>query len=154
MRSGRRWPRRAEAARDTRILALFERDPDRFDGFSVRLGDMLLDFSKTAIDAQALTLLIQLAEARGVPERRDLMFTGAKINTTEDRAVLHVALRNRSGKPILVDGRDVMPEVDGVLDRMARLRRRRALGRDRGHRRRQVHRRRQHRHRRLATSGR
>ena len=80
---------------------------------------MLLDFSKTALDARALTLLIELAEARGVPERRDLMFTGAKINTTEDRAVLHMALRNRSGKPILVDGKDVMPEVDGVLDRMA-----------------------------------
>ena len=54
-----------------------------------------------------------------MPERRDLMFTGAKINVTEDRAVLHIALRNRSGKPILVDGQDVMPEVDGVLDRMA-----------------------------------
>ena len=74
---------------------------------------------RPAIDARALTLLIELAAARGVPERRDLMFTGAKINTTEDRAVLHVALRNRSGKPILVDGKDVMPEVDGVLDRMA-----------------------------------
>ncbi len=80
---------------------------------------MLLDFSKTAIDARSLTLLIELAAARGVPERRDLMFTGARINTTENRPVLHIALRNRSGKPILVDGRDVMPEVDGVLDRMA-----------------------------------
>ena len=109
---------------------------------------MLLDFSKTSIDAHALTLLIELAEARGVPERRDAMFTGAPINVTEDRAVLHTALRNRSGKPVLVDGRDVMPEVDGVLDRMARLRRRRALRGDRRDRRRQVHRRRQHRHRR------
>ena len=108
-----------EAAEGTRITALFERNPDRFREFSVSLGDMLLDFSKTAIDAHALTLLIQLAEERGVVERRDLMFTGAKINTTENRPVLHVALRNRSGKPILVDGKDVMPEVDGVLDRMA-----------------------------------
>jgi glucose-6-phosphate isomerase len=108
-----------DAARDTPILSRFDADPDRFDAFSVRLGDMLLDFSKTAIDASALAHLLDLAAARGVPERRDLMFTGAKINTTEDRAVLHVALRNRSGKPILVDGRDVMPEVDGVLDRMA-----------------------------------
>ncbi len=108
-----------EAAKDTKITGLFERDPDRFGAFSVSLGDMLLDFSKTSIDAAALELLIQLAEERGVPERRDLMFTGAKINTTEDRAVLHIALRNRSGKPILVDGHDVMPEVDGVLDRMA-----------------------------------
>ena len=141
---GRRRPRAIR-----RILSLFERDPDRFNGFSVRLGDMLLDFSKTAIDARALTLLIELAAARGVPERRDLMFTGAKINTTEDRAVLHVALRNRSGKPILVDGRDVMPEVDGVLDRMAAFADGVRSGRDRGHRRRHVHRRRQHRHRRL-----
>jgi glucose-6-phosphate isomerase len=118
------------AAHGRRILGLFDRDPDRFDAFSVRLGDLLLDFSKTAIDARTLTLLIELAAARGVPERRDLMFTGAKINTTENRAVLHVALRNRSGKPILVDGKDVMPEVDGVdvmpeilevLDRMGRF---------------------------------
>ena len=89
-----------------------------------------------------------------MPERRDLMFTGAKINTTEDRAVLHIALRNRSGKPILVDGQDVMPEVDGVLDRMAAFADGVRSGDDRRHRRRQVHRRRQHRHRRLATSAR
>jgi glucose-6-phosphate isomerase len=116
------WRELAEAgraARDVPLLERFRDDPDRFAAFSVRLGDMLLDFSKTALDARALALLIELAEARGVPERRDLMFTGAKINTTENRAVLHVALRNRSGKPILVDGGDVMPEVDGVLDRMA-----------------------------------
>jgi len=115
------WQALAEAgdgARGRRITALFDRNPDRFAEFSVGLDDMRLDFSKTNLDAQALTLLIQLAEARGVPERRDVMFTGAKINTTEDRAVLHVALRNRSGKPILVDGADVMPEVDGVLHRI------------------------------------
>jgi len=107
-----------EAAKGTRLLSLFERDPDRFNGFSVRLGDMLLDFSKTAIDARALTLLIELAAARGVPERRDLMFTGAKINTTEGRAVLHVALRNRSGKPmrrrILPKGKDNIGKGGGV----------------------------------------
>jgi glucose-6-phosphate isomerase len=109
----------AAAATGQRILGLFDRDPDRFRAFSVGLGDMLLDFSKTSIDAHALSLLIQLAEARGVPERRDAMLTGAPINRTEGRSVLHTALRNRSGKPVLVDGRDVMPEVDGVLDRMA-----------------------------------
>ena len=116
------WRELAEAgtsAREVPILDRFRHDPSRFASFSVRLGDMLLDFSKTALDARSLTLLIELAAARGVPERRDLMFTGAKINVTEDRAVLHIALRNRSGKPILVDGQDVMPEVDGVLDRMA-----------------------------------
>ena len=111
-----------KAARDARIAALFDRDPDRFGGFSVRLGDMLLDFSKTGIDARTLTLLIELAAERGVPERRDLMFAGAQINATENRPVLHVALRNRANTPILVDGKDVMPEVNEVLERMARLR--------------------------------
>ena len=72
----------AAAAKEQRILGLFERDPDRFREFSVRLDDMLLDFSKTSIDAHALTLLIELAQARGVPERRDAMLTGAPINVT------------------------------------------------------------------------
>ncbi len=106
------------AAAATRIASLFDRDPDRFAGFSVRLGDMLLDFSKTGIDARALTLLIELAAERGVTERRDLMFTGARINTTENRPVLHIALRNRANTPILVDGKNVMPEVNEVLERM------------------------------------
>ena len=79
---------------------------------------MLLDFSKTGIDARTLTLLIELAAERGVPERRDLMFTGARINTTENRPVLHIALRNRANTPILVDGKNVMPEVNEVLERM------------------------------------
>lgn len=116
------WRQLEEAGRtaaETTILSRFDADPNRFQAFSARLGDMLLDFSKTALDTEALALLLQLARDRGVAERRDLMFTGAKINVTEDRAVLHVALRNRSGKPILVDGVDVMPEVDGVLSRMA-----------------------------------
>ena len=107
-----------KAAASTRIASLFDRDPDRFAGFSVRLGDMLLDFSKTSLDARALTLLIELAAERGVPERRDLMFTGARINTTENRPVLHIALRNRANTAILVDGKNVMPEVNEVLDRM------------------------------------
>ncbi|HMQ94621.1 glucose-6-phosphate isomerase, partial [Amaricoccus sp.] len=106
------------AARDRRILTLFDHNPDRFREFSVGLGDMLLDFSKTGIDAHALTLLIQLAEASGVPGRRDAMLGGEPINATEGRAVLHTALRNRSDKPVLVDSRDVMPEVRDVLDRM------------------------------------
>jgi hypothetical protein len=90
------------AAGETRILTHFERDPERFALFSVRLGDMLLDFSKTALDARALTLLIELAESRGVPARRDAMFRGEPINVTEGRAVLHTALRNRANTPVLV----------------------------------------------------
>ncbi len=106
-------------AEERRIKVLFDRNPDRFREFSVRLGEMLLDFSKTNIDAHALTLLIQLAEAAGVPARRDAMFRGDPINATEGRAVLHTALRNRSNVPVLVDGKDVMPDVNAVLDRMA-----------------------------------
>lgn len=107
------------SARDRRITTLFERNPDRFREFSATLGDMVLDFSKTNIDAHALTLLIELAEARGVKARRDAMFRGDAINITEGRAVLHTALRNRANTPVMVDGADVMPEVNAVLGRMA-----------------------------------
>lgn len=116
------WTKLAEAgkaAESIRILDRFAENPDRFAEFSVTLGDMTLDFSKTSIDAAALALLVGLAEEKGVPERRDVMFTGGKINVTEGRAVLHTALRNRGGKPVLVDGVDVMPEVIEVLDRMS-----------------------------------
>ncbi|WP_424932359.1 glucose-6-phosphate isomerase [Amaricoccus macauensis] len=104
--------------KDRTILDLFERNPQRFEEFSARLGDMVLDFSKTNIDARALTQLIDLAMASGVEARRDAMFSGEKINTTENRAVLHVALRNRANTPIMVDGADVMPGVNAVLERM------------------------------------
>jgi glucose-6-phosphate isomerase len=104
---------------DRRIEHLFETNPDRFDEFSARLGDMVFDFSKTNIDSRSLTLLIELAEVCGVAARRDAMFSGEKINVTEKRAVLHAALRNRANTPIMVDGNDVMPEVNGVLERMA-----------------------------------
>ena len=107
------------SARDRHITALFERNPDRFREFSVSLGDMTLDFSKTSLDAHALTLLLELAAARGVPVHRDAMFRGEAINVTEGRAVLHTALRNRSNTPVLVDGADVMPGVNEVLGRMA-----------------------------------
>jgi glucose-6-phosphate isomerase len=116
------WPGLEEAGRETegrRITELFERNPARFAEFSARLGDMVLDFSKTNIDAHTLTQLIELAEARGVPARRDAMFAGERINVTEDRAVLHTALRNRSNTPVRVDGADVMPEINAVLDAMS-----------------------------------
>lgn len=70
------------------------------------------------MDAQALQLLFNLARQRKVEQARDAMFSGQKINFTEDRAVLHVALRNRSNRPILVDGKDVMPDVNAVLEHM------------------------------------
>ena len=97
---------------------LFEVDPDRFDRFSLKLGDLLFDYSKNRITAETIKLLLALAEAVEVPRWRDAMFRGERINTTENRPVLHTALRNRSDKPVLVDGVDVMPDVRRVLGQM------------------------------------
>uniref|UniRef100_A0A8D3DCL7 Glucose-6-phosphate isomerase n=1 Tax=Scophthalmus maximus TaxID=52904 RepID=A0A8D3DCL7_SCOMX len=99
---------------------LFDGDQDRFSRFSTTLetddGEILLDYSKNLIDQDVLSML--LVRSRGVEEAREKMFSGEKINFTEGRAVLHVALRNRSNTPITVDGKDVMPEINGVLDKM------------------------------------
>lgn len=81
-------------------------------------GDILLDYSKNRIDCHVMEKLINLAKARNVEEYRDMMFKGSKINFTEDRAVLHIALRNRTNDPIMVDNKDVMPEVNAVLNHM------------------------------------
>jgi len=97
---------------------LFERDPKRFERFSIRLDDLLLDYSKNLIDRDTLKLLVQLARAHQVERMREAMFAGDRINLTEDRAVLHTALRNRSTQPVRVDGEDVMPAVHAVLERM------------------------------------
>jgi glucose-6-phosphate isomerase len=97
---------------------LFRQDPHRFNKFTLRFQDILFDFSKNRITEQTLPLLFDLARQCDVAGMREKMFTGQKINTTEDRAVLHVALRNRSNRPILVDGKDVMPEVNAVLAHM------------------------------------
>ncbi|WP_153768343.1 glucose-6-phosphate isomerase [Labrenzia sp. CE80] len=104
---------------DRSLRTLFAQDPERFTKLSVKHDDLLIDFSKTLLDDTALDLLIELAEASNVAQRRDAMFAGEKINETEDRAVLHTALRNRSGEPVMVDGQDVMPDVFAVLSAMA-----------------------------------
>ncbi len=101
------------------ILDLFAADPARAAGFSVSAGGMLFDYSKTGIDAEARAALIGLAEVSGVAEKRAAMFGGAKINDTEGRAVLHVALRADDEAAITVDGADVMPGVRAVRARMA-----------------------------------
>jgi len=111
--------RQASQLQATSLRALFADDPDRFTAFSARFDDLLLDFSKSKIDGKAFALLLDLAREAGVEERRDTMFAGGKINATENRAVLHTALRNRSDRPVLVDGKDVMPDVTAVLDAMA-----------------------------------
>ncbi|XP_068578653.1 glucose-6-phosphate isomerase-like [Cebidichthys violaceus] len=104
------------------MRSMFESDKDRFSSFSTTLntddGEILLDYSKNLINQEVMDLLLDMAKSRGVEEARDKMFSGEKINFTEGRAVLHVALRNRSNTPIKVDGKDVMPEVNRVLDKM------------------------------------
>jgi len=101
---------------------MFNDDKDRFKQFSKVLltedGELLFDYSKNIISERTMKLLVDLAEACNVEEMRDKMFSGEKINFTENRAVLHIALRNRSNKPILVDGVNVMDEVNEVLDQM------------------------------------
>jgi glucose-6-phosphate isomerase len=106
------------ASEDRRITSLFD-DPDRFKEFSATSNGILLDFSKTNIDGAALTELIKLVCAAGLPERRDAMFRGDKINTTEDRPVLHTALRSAATAPLYVDGVDVRPGISATLTRMA-----------------------------------
>ncbi|UCG15067.1 MAG: glucose-6-phosphate isomerase, partial [Deltaproteobacteria bacterium] len=97
---------------------LFARDRKRFERFSLRLGDILFDYSKNRITEETVSLLVELARQANLAEQIQAMFSGEKINTTEDRAVLHVALRNRSNRPIFVDGKDVMPGVNRVLEKI------------------------------------
>ncbi|MCQ4631407.1 glucose-6-phosphate isomerase [Shinella sp. CPCC 100929] len=102
----------------TDIRAAFAADPERFSRFNAKLGDFLFDYSKCAVNDAVLDGLEALAKNAGVETKRDAMFAGAIINITEERAVLHTALRNRSNTPVLVEGKDVMPDVNGVLDAM------------------------------------
>ena len=107
---------RAAAVQGRRILDLF--DDARADDFAVETATMRFDYAKTNLDAETREMLLALADQAGVMARRDQMFSGAQINETEGRAVLHTALRNLDGGPIAVDGQDVMP---GVLDTLARM---------------------------------
>ena len=97
---------------------MFEQDPQRAERYWLQVGGLTLDYSKNRITDETMALLFELAREAGVPERMQQMFRGEKINTTENRAVLHVALRNRTNSPIVVDGEDVMPKVNHVLQRM------------------------------------
>ncbi len=104
--------------KDTQIKDLFSKDADRFQKYSLKFEDILLDFSKNRLDDKALSLLLQLADECGLKDAISSAYAGDKINVTEDRSVLHVALRNRSNTPILVDGKDVMPQINEVLEQM------------------------------------
>jgi glucose-6-phosphate isomerase len=109
---------------DVHMRDLFASDPQRFDKFSLRLsdrtsgGDILFDYSKNRVRQKTMRLLFDLARQANLADKIEAMFTGQKYNNTENRAVLHIALRNRSNRPILVDGQDVMPGVNAVLDKM------------------------------------
>jgi glucose-6-phosphate isomerase len=112
---------------------LFAADPGRFERFSLQVGGLLLDYSKNRIIDETLDLLTQLAVEADVAGWRERMFSGDKINHTEHRAVLHVALRNRSNQPVMVDGADVMPKVNAVIDRMGTFAERVRSGQWRGY---------------------
>jgi len=103
----------------SRLRDLFAEDSGRFERFSLRLDDLTLDYSKNLILPETLERLLDLARAANLEDAREAMFAGEKINVTEGRAVLHTALRNRSDRPVLVDGRDVMADVREVLDATA-----------------------------------
>ena len=111
----------AEALNAVHLRSLFEADEARFETFSLRSDDLLVDFSKQRITGETLGLLIKLAKQAGFEDARQAMFDGRRINSTEDRAVLHTALRNRSNAPVLVAGKDVMPEINAVLTQMSRF---------------------------------
>jgi glucose-6-phosphate isomerase len=96
----------------------FANDPERHNKFSLQLNDILFDYSKNRINDHTLPLLIDLAQHAGLPAKIEAMFTGEAINTTEKRAVLHTALRNRDNHPVYVDGIDVMPQINAVLAKM------------------------------------
>src|SRR5689334_16939027 len=120
----RSWKVLAEHKREIEGLhmrAMFEADRARFDKFSVRLDDLLFDYSKNRITERTRALLIELAKEVNLEGAIDALFQGEKINVTEDRAVLHVALRNRDDTPVLVDGENVMPKVNAVLAKMKEL---------------------------------
>jgi glucose-6-phosphate isomerase len=125
--------RHRDEAAGLHLRQLFADDPERFERLSLAEGDLLVDYSKNRVTDQTVRLLLDLARAADVEGWRDRMFAGERINTTEDRAVLHVALRNRANQPIRVDGEDVMPAVNEVLGRMRDFSERVRSGAWRGH---------------------
>jgi len=108
-----------DSVKNLELRGLFASDPKRGERLSLEAAGLYLDYSKNRLTDDTIVLLLDLAKARRVAERRDAMFKGEKINTSENRAVLHVALRAKRNERILVDGKDVVPEVHAVLDRMS-----------------------------------
>ena len=123
----------AEHLKPVHLRTLFRDDPERGERLTLEAAGWRLDYSKNRVTDETLRYLLALAEACDVRRAIDAMFSGQRINETENRPVLHTALRNRSNRPVLVDGRDVMPDVNGVLERMADFARRIRSGEWRGH---------------------
>jgi glucose-6-phosphate isomerase len=120
--SGRAWPALAahyEKIKEVHLRTLFAEDPGRGERFSLEAAGLYLDYSKHRLTDETLRLLLDLADESGLRGKIDAMFRGDRINLTENRAVLHVALRAPRNRQIRVDGRDVVPEVHAVLDKMA-----------------------------------
>jgi glucose-6-phosphate isomerase len=107
----------SEKAKNEKLKDLF-RDKQRFEKFSVQFGDILLDYSKNHLSAETLKLLIDLAVECGLKDAVNAMFKGEIINETEGRAVLHTALRNPKRKGFMLDGKDILPDIHKVLDKM------------------------------------
>jgi glucose-6-phosphate isomerase len=122
-----------EKIRNISLRSLFSDDPERAARFTIEAAGLFLDYSKNRITGETRKLLLQLAQESGLRERMDAMFRGEKINVTEKRAVLHVALRAPKGEAILVDGEDVVPAVHAVLDKMAAFSERIRSGAWKGH---------------------
>ena len=109
------------AMHSKKIKELFKDNPSRFEQYSISFEDILFDYSKNIVDEKTLSLLFSLAEECRLKDAIAAMFNGEKINQSEDRAVLHTALRNFSGKPVITDGKDVMPGVQHVLAQMKKF---------------------------------
>ena len=107
-----------EEIKSIHMRDLFSNDNDRFNKYHIQYEDFLVDFSKNRITDKTLNLLLSLAKEAKLEDWRDRLFSGDKINFTENRSALHIALRNRSNNPILLDGKDIMPNVNKVLGQM------------------------------------
>ena len=107
-----------ESAKNFQLTELFKNDPDRFKKFTLKFNEILIDYSKNLITDETLDLLLELSKEVGLDNAISAFFDGEKINQTEGRSVLHTALRNSSDRPVLVDGKNVMPDIQAVLDKM------------------------------------
>ncbi len=149
VRHGRLSQLTTRSVRELHLRKLFADDPKRGERMTAEAVGLYLDYSKNRITDETLKLLLQLADESGLRERIDAMFRGEKINITENRAVLHVALRAPRGASIVVDGENVVPQVHAVLDKMADFSNRVRSGAWKGHTGKPHSQRHQYRHRRL-----